>query len=1231
MSAEDISRFLLDPRMRYATALMQQGRVLTDSDWNEMVGLEGLDRRQMIAETVCTAGTPNGGFQVSGLVQPFSVTTFPPGAASLVIASYNFALGNGSFYLGGYRFTIDSTVVAESFQNQSDWLTATLGAGNLPTAPTAADLAAGPRTDIVYLRGWEQSVTSIEDQEFRERALGGPDTTVRVRRMRRVQVLANATAANCGAARTALRTFLAAPRTGDTGGPHSFDATGTELLSKARLTVGFAATGTDADPCKPRTVRGFLGAENQAIRVQLTSANQFIWGIDNAAPVYRVQVDPSDATRRRLIFLTPPRDSAAMPLQGQAIELLPWDAALVNREKAAAQTGFVSAISTSYDPGANTLTLTTAVPQNMVNWLAGLPAGLENPLDPTGQRRFFYLRVWTGGAPQTFVPGTPVGLTDTGLELTFSDFGIPGDYWIIAARPNTPDLVVPWRLLDHAPPAGPREFFTVLALVRWSLVGGAVTAAIHDCRERFRSLCRNNGCCRVTVGDGQDSHGDFTSIQDAVNALPAEGGEICVLNGTFTGTVQILARQNIVIHGCGRDTIVVAPAGATTTFDIDGSRRIAIRDLTVSAPAAIGVRVRGLSEEIVLKSLRFQARDRAAIIARLRRDLVIEHCVLIADALAAELAPGVNAGLEPLIYAAGRRLRIERNRLTVTATRARLSPLGGMQIGGGSRDVEIRRNEIEAGNGNGITLGSIRYVPARDADDPVIVGGIDGSTGDGLFIPGFVFDPDNCIFVPGDPVDPTGPDGTPLVPVSEGDLVDVRIIDNRILRMGQNGIAVPRLFFPEARADLITIRRLLIVDNLIQRCMRLEVGPITPVNIYRVAFGGIILAEIELASLRDNIIEDVGTAHRDQICGIFALSAIGIAIEGCRLRRNGRVAEPEQPLKLGFRGGIILRFVMPPTEALSFSIGAADFSGRRQDGMPAAAIHGNVVVAREGRALYINGLGPMSITDNQFTAHGSDFLALLRTLIGAATGTSVTTGVTTGATALPPGVSTMDLLLDALGGNAILVFNLGWSNEIYLQILGASRPVGDAAGDDDTRWFVGGNILFCDNQVVFDALNPVFTFSLCAILLFSFDHVTMGDNQVDCDLALDFVLIDTIVLTLSTTVTNNRFKEGYYNAYLSAYVIAFLMDATRLNVGTHCIIDWGLIRPSAVATVSGGGAPAPTVDVDLRLNLSLADPTGENEDCNVFDRRRSDFNTDFDSGLATTGRPFYSSFGGGNG
>ena len=70
--------------------------------------------------------------------------------------------------------------------------------------------------------------------------------------------------------------------------------------------------------------------------------------------------------------------------------------------------------------------------------------------------------------------------------------------------------------------------------------------------------------------------------------------------------------------------------------------------------------------------------------------------------------------------------------------------------------------------------------------------------------------------------------------------------------------------------------------------------------------------------------------------------------------------------------------------------------------------------------------------------------------------------------------------LDILGGAAVLVLNLGLSNEIYLQLLGfsglglvdAEQPPDAQGFDDDIKLLANGNVQFNDNQVVFDSLSP---------------------------------------------------------------------------------------------------------------------------------------------------------------
>ena len=175
-------------------------------------------------------------------------------------------------------------------------------------------------------------------------------------------------------------------------------------------------------------------------------------------------------------------------------------------------------------------------------------------------------------------------LSRTGLNVGFKNFGLPGDYWVIAARPNTPDVVVPWNLLDKAAPVGPRWLFGGLALIRWRLVGQEVTGEIIDCRTRFRPLCDQRGCCTFLVGDGETSHGTFDSLQEAIDQLPDQGGRICLLPGVHVGNVKIAGRRNVRIEGCDQQTLLLPGLAERErpVFTIVDSTSVTIDHLTVA-------------------------------------------------------------------------------------------------------------------------------------------------------------------------------------------------------------------------------------------------------------------------------------------------------------------------------------------------------------------------------------------------------------------------------------------------------------------------------------------------------------------------------------------------------------------------------------------------------------------------------------------------------------------------
>jgi len=173
----DISRHSLRPAQKFTGVVRQQGRLPLDSDETEDSDLGALMLRQMVTETICERGSPDDGFRIS---------------APVVVANQalNFTIAPGAFYLGGSRLASDG----DQYLDQPDWLSVTIDNPG-PAIPAANT----QRTDLVWLSGWEQTVTATEDSELFERALGGPDTTARRRMMWRVRVLAG-TPDECGTA-----------------------------------------------------------------------------------------------------------------------------------------------------------------------------------------------------------------------------------------------------------------------------------------------------------------------------------------------------------------------------------------------------------------------------------------------------------------------------------------------------------------------------------------------------------------------------------------------------------------------------------------------------------------------------------------------------------------------------------------------------------------------------------------------------------------------------------------------------------------------------------------------------------------------------------------------------------------------------------------------------------------------------------------------------------------------
>jgi hypothetical protein len=544
----DLSRSALDVHVpkHWSSLKAQQGRLLTDDDVNEADEITKEDIRRTRADLIGTSGSPDDGFKIAN--------------PRLSGTAMDFDLSPGTIYVGGLRATLEST---EAFSLQKDWL-----------QQTAADRPALPgteRIDAVYLEVWQQPVSSTEDDELREVALGGPDTSVRVRTMRRVRVLPNVGTESCSDAWAKVTASLGL-------------GSDNERTNDATLTVGYLPnTAPAADLCSPSVQSGYLGAENQAIRVQVGSGGKtLLWGFDNASPLYRVIVTTDAAGAPVIEFLQPPKDEAHWPLAQQVVELLPWSAVLPNGEKVAdTDSGFLAKVTAAYDPATQTIKVTPDVPAAFGNtWQSRSDApGISTP-----QASYFYLRVWNRGAdiaspPELpFTVGSPVELADTGITVTITGTTMrPGDFWIIAARPESPAKVVPWALETGRLAEGIRRFYAPLGTVHWR-PGGA--QSVNDCRNTFEPLTNpRSGCC-VTLVPGpswQHAVGGLAGLDDVC---------LCFSPGDYSTTEPIVLRnKHVRVHGDGRGSRLRG-VGIENVLQFNGCDSVELTDLAVTADTA---------------------------------------------------------------------------------------------------------------------------------------------------------------------------------------------------------------------------------------------------------------------------------------------------------------------------------------------------------------------------------------------------------------------------------------------------------------------------------------------------------------------------------------------------------------------------------------------------------------------------------------------------------------------
>jgi hypothetical protein len=577
MSTNDTTRNLFDAAKGYRNVAWQQGRVLVDDDLNEAARIQSEDRTAGLREMV-GVGSPDDGFLIT--------------EATSSNGRFNCDIGAGTLYVGGERLEARPE---STFQNQTDWLQLL---DEQPPAPEAG------RRDLVWVEAWVQDVGAVEDGELIDPALG-IDTSARTRLTTRVRLLTEVGAQDCDGARSDLSDHLHELGLG------TLDPSG-EVTSDARLRVTYSTPVDADDECDPGVQGGYLGAENQLIRVELLGNNTLTWGYDNGGDWYRARL----VDRTTLRLLTAPKDQQRWPREGQVVEIVPWGALLPNGEKIADTRGILRKLSVAYQPDEDggIIMVDEEIRRLYGQAWRDRPDAITIDSDVLAnhEARDLFVRLWNRGhddAPSAiqFTRGAPLELGSTGLQVTVTGDELgPGHHWLISVRPHTDVPVQPWKLLRASglPPMGYRRVAAPLALLHWT---DANRALVYDCRTHFPPLtaitaddvafdnenCQLPGapstvqealnrmcsqrCCTITLVPGDNA-------EAILAAVPANAAlHLCFAPGNHVlqNTLRIANRPAVIVSGLGHASFV-AVTGNEAALDLRRCKTVTVRDLRVA-------------------------------------------------------------------------------------------------------------------------------------------------------------------------------------------------------------------------------------------------------------------------------------------------------------------------------------------------------------------------------------------------------------------------------------------------------------------------------------------------------------------------------------------------------------------------------------------------------------------------------------------------------------------------
>lgn len=453
----DTSRATFDPAKHYSAVLLQQGRVILDSDVGEQNAILAHYLRTAIRDILGPAACPaaDPGFGIT--------TTTTQKQPDLDVSA-------GRIYVHG--------ILAETGLDGSTYLTQ-------PDGYIDPDLDGLPAQGgyLIYLRVWERSVTAVQDPGIREVALGihGPDTAARAQVVWQIAIYPAAGDASAPAAQKAWQAWYQS----------LYQPAGT-MRARAR-----PPDNAELDICSVAPQAQYRGRENQHYRVEIlvsgqaaqpgqqvpgrsgrgrgtkqASTAQYVWSRENGSVVFAIKT----LAGAEVTLASLGRDLPAGLEIGDFVEIA--DDASASRVADEVPTG-----------PARTLFQVTAI--DALNCVVTLDRDPSGDIGTIGSNPGLHplLRRWDGAGAADLTEDAWLNLED-GVQVYFPGSGNAkqpagyrtGDYWLIPARTVLGDVI--WPKDDsgpHAlPPAGIAYHYAALAFVPADR-----TAPIVDLRQKF--------------------------------------------------------------------------------------------------------------------------------------------------------------------------------------------------------------------------------------------------------------------------------------------------------------------------------------------------------------------------------------------------------------------------------------------------------------------------------------------------------------------------------------------------------------------------------------------------------------------------------------------------------------------------------------------------------------------------------------------------------------------------